>query len=186
MGGNCGRPQIEARHCRPYLRGGGAREQLGLLQETLQQEVKAWNKPIQREYERSLLTYQEKLAAYEALTNEEKAAEDRPEPPEEPVLSDSFIQPVTRFWTLLGNLYPERSTARIAEFRDFQMKRAESMANMVSRLQTLKLVLKQPKTASVFKFLDAIWSKSLADKVKDMLRMKEMDPNQWTVKDGGT
>jgi hypothetical protein len=53
------------------------------------------------------------------------------------------------------------------------------IANMVSRLQTLKLVLKQPKPASVFKFLDAIWPKSLADKVK------EMDPNVWTVKDVG-
>jgi hypothetical protein len=64
---------------------------------------------------------------------------------QELVLSNSFIQPVTRFWTLLENLYPERSTARILEFRDFQMKPAESMANMVSRLQTLKLVLKQPE-----------------------------------------
>jgi hypothetical protein len=106
-------------HLLVCLTGGGAREQLGLLQETLQQEVRARNEPIQREYERSLLTYQEELAAYEALTDEEKAAEDRPEPPEEPVLSDSFIQPVTRFWTLFENLYPERSTARILEFRDF-------------------------------------------------------------------
>jgi hypothetical protein len=65
------------------------------------------------------------------------------------------------------------------------MKLAESMANMVSRLQTLKLVLKQPEPASVFKFLDAIRPKSLADKVKDILRMKEMDPNAWTVKDVG-
>jgi hypothetical protein len=172
-------------HLLVCLTGRGAREQLGLLQETLQQEVRARNEPIQREYERSLLTYQEELAAYEALTDKEKAPEDRPEPPEEPVLSDSFIQLVTRFWTLLENLYPERSTARISEFRDFQMKPAESMANMVSRLQTLKLVLKQPEPASVFKFLDAIWPKSLADKVKDILRMKEMDPNQWTVKDVG-
>jgi hypothetical protein len=172
-------------HLLVRLTGGGAREQLWLLQERLQPEVKARNEPIQREYERSLLTYQKELAAYEALTDKEKAAEDRPEPPEEPVLSDSFIQPVTRFWTLLKYLYPERPTARIAEFRDFQMKPAESMVDMVSRLQTLKLVLKQPKPASLFKFLDAIRPKSLADKVKDMLRMKEMDPNQWTVKDVG-
>jgi hypothetical protein len=52
-------------------------------------------------------------------------------------------------------------------------------------LQTLKLVLKQPEPASVFKFLDAIRPKSLADKVKDILRMKEMDPNAWTVKNVG-
>jgi hypothetical protein len=65
------------------------------------------------------------------------------------------------------------------------MKPAESMPNMVSRLQTLKLVLKQPEPTSVFKFLDAIRPKSLADKVKDILRMKEMDPNAWTVKDVG-
>jgi hypothetical protein len=51
--------------------GGGAREQLGLLQETLFQKVKARNEPLQHEYERTLLTYQRELAAYEALTEEE-------------------------------------------------------------------------------------------------------------------
>jgi hypothetical protein len=65
------------------------------------------------------------------------------------------------------------------------MKPGESMANMISRLQTLKLVLKQPEPASSFKFLDAIGPKSLADKVKDILRVKEMDPNSWTVQDVG-
>jgi hypothetical protein len=167
------------------LTGGGAGEQLGLFQETLLQEVKARNEPVQREYERTLLTYQREFAAYEALTEEEQAAEEQPEPPVEPVLYDSFIQPVARFWKLLENLYPERSTARISEFRDFQMKLGESMANMVSRLQTLKLVLKQPEPASVFKFLDAIRPKSLADKVKNILRVKEMDLNSWTVQDIG-
>jgi hypothetical protein len=54
-----------------------------------------------------------------------------------------------------------------------------------SRLQTLKLVLKQPKPASVFKVLDAIQPTSLADKVKDILRVKEMDRNFWTVQDVG-
>jgi hypothetical protein len=97
-------------HLLVRLTGGRAREQLGLLQETLQQEVKARNEPLQREYERSLLTYQGELAAYEALTDEEKVAAERPKPPEEPVLSDSFIQPVARFWSSLENLYPERST----------------------------------------------------------------------------
>jgi hypothetical protein len=128
-------------HLLVRLTGGGAREQLGLLQETLLQEVKAWNEPVQREYERTLLTYQRELAAYEALTEEEQAAEEQPEPPVEPVLSDSFIQPVARFWKLLENLYPERSTARISEFWDFEMKPGESMANMVSRLQTLNVTI---------------------------------------------
>jgi hypothetical protein len=58
------------------------------------------------------------LVAYEALTEEEQAAEEQPEPPVEPVLFDSFIQPV----------------APISEFWDFQMKPGKSMANMVSRL----------------------------------------------------
>jgi hypothetical protein len=84
-------------HLLVRLTGGGAREQLGLLQETLLQEVKDRNKPMQREYERTLLTYQRELAAYEALTEEEQGAEEQPEPPVEPVLSDSFIQPVARF-----------------------------------------------------------------------------------------
>jgi hypothetical protein len=59
----------------------GAREQLELLQETLQQEVKARNAPIQREYELALLTYQGELAEYEALTEEQRAAAGRPENP---------------------------------------------------------------------------------------------------------
>jgi hypothetical protein len=33
----------------------------------------------------------------------------------------------------------------------------------------------------VFKFLDAIRPKPLANKVKVILRIKEMDPNEWTV-----
>jgi hypothetical protein len=65
------------------------------------------------------------------------------------------------------------------------MKPAKNMANMVSRLQTLKLVLQQPEPASVFKFLDAIRPKTLANKVKDILRIKEMDRNEWTAKDVG-
>jgi hypothetical protein len=60
--------------------------------------MKACNEPIQREYERSLLTYQGELAAYEALTDEAKAATERLEAPIEHVLSDNFIQPVIRFW----------------------------------------------------------------------------------------
>jgi hypothetical protein len=136
-----------------HLLGSGALDRrrrqgaVGPAHETLLQEVKARNEPVQREYEQTLLTYQRELAAYEALTEEEQAAEEQTEPPVEPVLSDSFIQPVARFWKELENLYPERSTARILEFRDFQMKPGESMANIVSRLQTLKLVLKQPKPA---------------------------------------
>ena len=59
------------------------------------------------------------------------------------------------------------------------------MANMVSRLQSLKLILNQPEPASVFKFLDAVRPKSLSEKVKDILRLKEMDPNSWTVRDVG-
>jgi hypothetical protein len=106
-------------HLLVRLTGGGAWEQLGLLQGTLQQEVKARNEPLQREYKQSLLTYQGELAAYEALTDEQKAATYRPEAPEEPVLFESFIQPVARFWSLMGNLYLERSTARISEFQDF-------------------------------------------------------------------
>jgi hypothetical protein len=75
-------------HLLVRLTGGGAREQLGLLsQETLLQEVKARNEPIQREYERSLLTYHGELAAYEALTDEAKAATERPEAP---VIACSF------------------------------------------------------------------------------------------------
>jgi hypothetical protein len=65
------------------------------------------------------------------------------------------------------------------------MKPGKSMANMVSKLQTLKLVLKQPEPESVFKFLNAIRPKTLADKVKDILRVKEMDLNSWTVQNVG-
>jgi hypothetical protein len=84
-------------HLLVRLTGGGAPEQLGLLQETLQQEVKARNEPLQREYERSLLTYQGKLVAYEVLTDEQKVATDRREAPEEPVLSNSSFNQLLDF-----------------------------------------------------------------------------------------
>jgi hypothetical protein len=105
---------------------------------------------LQREYELALLAYQGELAEYEALTEEQRAAAERQKPPEKPVLSSSFIQPVERFWKLLKDLYPERSTARIQEFWEFQMKPAESMANMVSRLQTLRLEACSKATRTYF------------------------------------
>jgi hypothetical protein len=107
-------------HLLVRLTGEGAREQLGLLQETLLQEVKARNEPVQREYERTLLTYQRELAAYEALTEEEQAAEEQPEPSVEHVLSDSFIKPVVRFWKLLENLYPEGQRLGFQSFGIFR------------------------------------------------------------------
>jgi hypothetical protein len=60
-------------HLLVFLTGGGAREQLGLLQETLQQEVKARNAPIQHEYKLALLAYQGELKEYEALIEEQRA-----------------------------------------------------------------------------------------------------------------
>jgi hypothetical protein len=85
---------------------GGAREQLGLLQETLLQEVKARNEPVRREYERTLLTYQRELAAYEALTEEKQAAEEQPEPPVEPVLSNSFHSTSRTVLEIVGKPLP--------------------------------------------------------------------------------
>jgi hypothetical protein len=108
-------------HLLVRLTGGGAREQLGLLQETLLQEVKARNEPVQREYERTLLTYQLELAAYEALTEEKQAAEEPPEPPVEPVLSDSFIQPVAQIWKTVGEPLSRKvndSDFRVSGFSD--------------------------------------------------------------------
>jgi hypothetical protein len=88
-------------HLLVCLTGGGAREQLGLLQETLQREVKARNAPIQREYELALLAYQGELAEYEALTEEQRAAVERPKPLKSPFfLAFSFNQ-----WNGFGNCW---------------------------------------------------------------------------------
>ena len=172
-------------HLLVRLTAGEAREQAALLQTALQKELDNENKEPQAQYQQAVLAYKAEVVMYDALSDAEKAGKTRPVAPAEPVLATKFRQPVIRFWQLMEELYPERSTAKISEFREFQMKSGESMANMVSRLQSLKLVLNQPEPTSVFKFLDAVKPKSLADRVKDILRLKEMDPNNWTVKEVG-
>jgi hypothetical protein len=57
------------------------------------------------------------------------------------------------------------------------MKPAESMASMESSGQRLKLVLKQPEYTAVFKCVNTIRPKSLAEGEKDTVRMEEMSPN---------
>ena len=172
-------------HLLVRLTAGEAREQAALLQTALQKELDSENQAPQAAFNQATAAYQAEVVTFNALSETEKAGKSPPVAPLEPVLATKFRQPVVRFWQLMEQLYPERSTAKISEFREFQMKSGESMANMVSRLQSLKLILNQPEPSSVFKFLDAIKPKSLAERVKDILRLKEMDPNQWTVKEVG-
>jgi hypothetical protein len=172
-------------HLLVCLRGGQAREQLGSLHDRMEKELTAQNAPLLAAYQTEVDTYQAEQVAYTAAPDASRAGMQVPVAPQNPNLATAYSQPVVRFWQLLEQLYPERSTTRISEFREFQMKPGESMTNMVSRLQTFKLVLNQPKPTSVSKFLDAIWPKALAERVKDILRIKEMGPNLWTVKDVG-
>jgi hypothetical protein len=80
----------------------------------------------------------------------------------------------------MHKLYPARSTERMTEYLEFGKKPAESLANMIQRLQGLKLVLNMPETGTVYKFLEAL-PKGMQEQVKTHLTNKELDPLEWKV-----
>jgi hypothetical protein len=62
----------------------------------------------------------------------------------------------------------------------FGKKPAESLANMIQRLQGLKLVMNMPETGTVYKFLEVL-PKGMQEQVKTHLTNKELDPLEWKV-----
>jgi hypothetical protein len=59
-------------------------------------------------------------------------------------------------WKLFGRLYPERSSSRIEEYRDFKPLPGESTPNMVNRLDLLHMQIGGPELQAVTKLLDAL------------------------------
>jgi hypothetical protein len=67
-----------------------------------------------------------------------------------------YRDPLGQFWALFGRLYPERSSSRIEEYRDFKPLPGESTLNLVNRLDLLHMQIGGPELQAVTKLLDAL------------------------------
>ena len=96
-----------------------------------------------------------------------------------------FDDPIVRFWKRMEELYPEKSVVRINEFRDFALKENETMSSAVSRMMSLRRLLKQPEPLAVTRFLQAIRPRKLQDEVRRQLLMTVTDAESWTLQQVG-
>jgi hypothetical protein len=81
-------------------------------------------------------------------------------------------------------LYPERSSSRIEEYRDFKALPGESTPNLVNRLDLLHMSIGGPELQAVTKLLDALW-KDLRTEVQEKLSARYVSTGDWTVRRAG-
>ena len=105
-------------------------------------------------------------------------------PPAPPVVATLFRDPLGQFWTLFNRLYPERSSSRIEEYRDFKALSGESTPNLVNRLDLLHLQIGGPQLQAVTKLLDAL-RKDLRTEVQQKLSARYAHTDDWTVRRAG-
>jgi hypothetical protein len=98
---------------------GGARFQADQLQERMQKELDASNAMELAEYEASVAMHPLRVAEWNALPAEGRGPAPVPPGPAPPVAKTLYRDPLGQFWALFGRLYPERSSIRIEEYRDF-------------------------------------------------------------------
>ena len=90
------------------LTAGEARQQAALLQTTMQKELDATNTIPLAAHGLEVVAYQASMEEFNSLSEADRAGKPRPVPPQDPVLATDIIHPVTRFWQLMEQLYPER------------------------------------------------------------------------------
>jgi hypothetical protein len=163
---------------------GGARSQADQLQEWMQKESDASNALELMEYNAAVAAYPMRMAEWNALP-----AEGRGAAPVQPaaialVVNTLFRDPLGRLWELFGRLYPERSSSRIEEYRDFKPLPGESTPNMVNRLDLLHMQIGGPELQAVTKFLDAL-RKDMRTEVQQELSARFAHTDAWTVRRAG-
>jgi hypothetical protein len=131
---------------------GGARDQATALERELIADLAERNAAARRKYERKLAEYDRQMLLWDAKTppKESSSKDKEAEPPKPPVEHEElteYADPVGKLWKLFKKLYPERSKSRTDEFIQFQLRPNETIARLVQRMQTLKLVLKQSEQA---------------------------------------
>jgi hypothetical protein len=100
------------------------------------------------------------------------------------VVNTLFRDPLGQLWELFGRLYPERSSTRIEEYRDFKPLPGESTQNMANRLDVLHKQIGGPKLQAVTKLLDAL-RKDMRTEVQQKLLARFAHTDHWTVRRAG-
>jgi hypothetical protein len=107
-----------------------------------------------------------------------------PPAPAPPVVNTLFRDPLGQLWELFGRLYPERSSSRIEEYRDFKPLPGESTPNMVNRLDLLHMQIGGPELQAVTKLLDAL-CKDMRTEVQQKLSARFAHTDDWIVRRAG-
>jgi hypothetical protein len=135
---------------------GGARSQADQLQEPeMQKELDASNALELMDYDAAVAAYPMRVAEWSALPAEGRGAAPVQPAAIAPVAKTLFRNPLGQLWELFSRLYPERSSSRIEEYRDFKPLPRESTPNMVNRLDLLHMQIGGPELRAVTKLLDA-------------------------------
>jgi hypothetical protein len=135
---------------------GGARSQADQLQERMQKELDASNEMELEEYKASVAMHPLRVAKWNALPAAGRGPAPVPPAPAPPVAKTLYWDPMGQFWELFGRLYPERSSSRIKEYRDFKPLPGESTPNLMNRLDLLHMQIEGPELQAVTKLLDAL------------------------------
>jgi hypothetical protein len=114
----------------------------------MQKELDASNAAELAEYKASLVMHPLRLAAWNAQPAEGRRPAPVPPAPAPPVAKTLYRDPLGQFGDLFGRLYPERSSSRIEEYRDFKPLPRESTPKLVNRLDLLHMQNWGPRVAS--------------------------------------
>jgi hypothetical protein len=173
-------------HLLVSLTTGGARDQATALERELVADLAERNAAARRKYERDQAEYDRQMLLWDARTppkksfSKDKEAEP-PKPPVEPEKLTEYADPIGKLWKLFEKLYPERSKSRTDEFTQFQLRPNETIASLVQRMQTLKLVFKQSEQAAATRLLAALRLKKLQEEVRRMMIFATDGLDEWTV-----
>ncbi|GAQ93463.1 hypothetical protein KFL_015500010, partial [Klebsormidium nitens] len=168
-------------HLAVGLLGGGARERAFHLESTMEVELLAANAPARAQFATRTRAWQLECELWDGKTETERGDTVRPVRPVALAFEKLYFQPMERFWAMLEELHPERSSAKISEYNLFTQNKGESLANMFQRMKFLMVTLNQPEQKSVFKLLDCLKAKHMASEVESHLNHLHLDPNLWTV-----
>jgi hypothetical protein len=163
---------------------GGARSQADQLQERMQKELDASNALELVEYEASVTMHPLMMAEWNAQPPEGRGPAPVARAEAAPVAKTQYRDPLGQFWALSGRLYPERSSSRIEEYRDFKPLPGESTPNLVNRLDLLHMQIVGPELQAVTKLLDAL-RKDMRTEVQQKLLARFAHTEEWTVRRAG-
>jgi hypothetical protein len=163
---------------------GGARSQADQLQGWMQKELDANNALELVEFEASVAMYPLRMAKWNAQPAKGRGPAPVAPPAVAPVVRTLYRDPLGLFWDLFGRLYPERSSSRIEEFRDFKPLPGEPTPNLVNRLDLLHMQIGGSELQAVIKLLDAL-RKDMRTEVQQKLSARFAHTDDWTVRRAG-